>query len=305
MSAGYAALHESAAWLDLSGRGKIRVTGQDRARLLHAILSNEVQKLGAGQGNYHFLLDAQGHILADANLYVFADSILLDCELELAGIILEHLDRYIVADDVQLENITDRLATIAAEGPRAEEMAGVAVPVGLNSHIEIHGVIVARTSATGQPGLWFFVDSAQRDEWITRLEQAGAIRATAGDARVVRVENGLPRYGEDFGAANLPQETQQARALNFNKGCYLGQEIVERIRSRGQVHRLLVKVGIEGEESPPSGAAVLAGDKGIGRLTSPVYSPRLGRSLGLAIVRREFASRGASLTITGRPAQVL
>src|SRR5712692_3601656 len=122
---GYRALHESAAWLDLSDRGKIRATGEDRVRLFHSLLSNDVQGLRPGQGSYHFLLNAQGHILADANLYLFPDSILLDVEPEMTHAVLEHLDHYILADDVQLENITAQMATVGLEGTKADEVAGV------------------------------------------------------------------------------------------------------------------------------------------------------------------------------------
>src|SRR5262245_57195317 len=124
-SPGYRALHESAAWLDLSDRGKIRATGEDRVRLFHSMLSSDVQGRRPGQGNYHFLLNAQGHILADANLYLFADSILLDVEPEMTAHVVEHLERYILADDVQLENVTGHMATIELEGPRADEVAGL------------------------------------------------------------------------------------------------------------------------------------------------------------------------------------
>ena len=302
---GYTALHESVAWLDLSGRGKIRAAGRDRVRFFHNMLSNDVRGVKPGQGNYNFLLSPKGRIQADANLFVFPDYFLLDCEPELAERINGHLKRYIIADQVQLENITAELATLALEGPRADEAAGIAVPAEAGAHIETDGVIVARASSTGQPGLWFFVDAARKGELIARWEQAGAVAATVEEARVVRVENRLPRCGEDFGDTTLPQETQQARALCFTKGCYLGQEIVERIRTRGQVHKLLVKVGIEGAEPPAAGSPVLAGQQEIGRLTSPVYSPRLGRSLGLAILRREFAAPESVVTVAGRPGRVL
>jgi folate-binding protein YgfZ len=289
---GYTALHESAAWMDLSARGKIRVTGEDRVRLLHAILSNDVGSLEPGQGNYQFLLDAQGHILADANLYLFADHVLLDVEPGETAQVMEHIDRYIIADDVQLEDATASLATIALEGPEAEKIA--------------QGAIGPRTSLTGQPGVWFFLDPAGKGALIERLECSGAGAATADDAKIVRVENGLPRYGDDFGATNLPQETrQESRAVSFTKGCYLGQEIVERIRARGQVHRVLAKIAIEGEDPPQAGTAVAAGGQEIGKLTSPVYSPRLGQALGLAIVRREFAAPGTAVTIGGRPGRVI
>jgi folate-binding protein YgfZ len=301
---GYTALHESAAWFDLSSRGKIRVTGEDRARLLHAMLTNDVQGLKPGQGNYHFLLNAQGRILADVNLYVFPDHVLLDCEPPSREKIYRHLDHYIIADDVQLEDVTASLATVALEGPRALELAGVAVPDADNAHTEVEGMTVARASASGQPGLWFFLEPSRKAGWIARLEEAGATAASEQDVRVVRVENGRPQYGEDFGEANLPQETQQMRALHFTKGCYLGQEIVERIRSRGQVHRLLVKLDIEGAEPPAAGAAVQAGGQEAGKISSPVYSPRRGCVAALAIVRREHATAGKELTVEGRPARV-
>src|SRR5712692_5829328 len=220
--------------------------------------------------------------------------------------VLEHLDHYILADDVQLENITAQMATVGLEGPKADEVAGVAIPAESDAHVETEGMIVARSSATGQPGPRFFLDVARKVELIARLESRGAVPAAAEDARVVRVENGIPRYGVDFGDTTLPQETrQETRAVHFNKGCYLGQEIVERIHARGQVNKLLMKVAIEGEEPPEQGSALLAGDQEIGKLSSPVYSPRESPCLGLAILRREFARPGTGVTVAGRPSQVL
>jgi aminomethyltransferase len=286
---GYEALHETAAWLDLSDRGKIRVTGRDRVRYLHNMLSNDVKSLAPGQSNYHFLLNAQGRIQADANLFVFPEWMLIDCEPELTERILQHLKRYIIADQVQLEDVTASLATIAIEG------AQVPAEVGLKAR----DLLAAPCSATGQPGLWMFVeqDRLASVDW--------GLAATPAEARIVRVENGIPRYGEDFGETTLPQETQQTRALCFTKGCYLGQEIVERIRARGQVNKLLVQVGVDGEPPPSPGATILAGGQEVGRLTSPVYSPRLGQSVGLAILRREFAAPGTELTVEGRASRVL
>ncbi len=278
---GYEALHEAAAWLDLSDRGKIRATGEDRARLLHAMLTNDVQGLKAGEANYHFLLNAQGRIQADLHVCKLEDSILLDTEPQSTKRVYETLDHYIIADDVQLEDITERTATVAVEGPKAEETAGRAARQGW------------KLSATGQPGVWFFVPAEEKAALAAELEAAGAVRASAEEARVVRVENGIPRCGEDFGDTTLPQETQQMRALHFNKGCYLGQEIVERIRSRGQVHRLLVRVAWEGSGPPPEG------------VTSAVWSPRMGKWIGFAMLRRDEAAPGATVTIGGRPAVVI
>jgi len=305
LSAGYTALHDAAAWADLSERGKVRAFGRDRGRFLHNLLSNDVRGRAPGQGGYHFVLNAQGRIQADANLYVFPDYILLDCEPELTGRLLAHLRKYIIADDVRLEEVTPALATVALEGPRVEEVAGGQLAPESHAHREDGGVIVSRTSLTGQPGLWFFLDPSRKAELVGRLERSGATAATADDVRTARVENGRPRCGEDFGDSTLPQETQQERALSFTKGCYLGQEIVERIRSRGQVHRLLVRLAVDGQELPEPGSGILAGEQHVGKLTSPVYSPRMGRVAALGIIRREFATAGTALTVAERRAEVL
>ena len=155
MSPGYRALREGAAVLDLSGRAKIRVTGEDRARLLHAMTTNDVQGLQPGQGCYLFFLNAQGRILADANLFCFDDHLLLDLEPETREKVYEHLDRYIIADDVMVENQTDSLATIAVEGPGAQRvLSGIGAPLPEADHAWLAwGTrIVARTDSTGSGG---------------------------------------------------------------------------------------------------------------------------------------------------------
>ena len=128
VSPGYQALGEHAAWIDLSDRGKLRVTGEDRARLLHAMTTNHVEQLNPGEGCYTFFLNAQGRILSDVNLFCFEDHFLLDTEPETRRKLFEHLDRYIIADDVTMEDATDRIATIAVEGP---ESAGVLEKMGI------------------------------------------------------------------------------------------------------------------------------------------------------------------------------
>ena len=282
----YDTLHRTAAWIDLSDRGKIRVTGRDRVRFLHNLLSNDVKGLSPGQSSYHFLLNAQGRIQGDANLFVYEDRMLIDCEPEMTGRIIAHLRRYIIGDQVGLEDATAGMATIAVEGPGAAEAAAEAPACSL----------------TGETGRWFLVGRNEANGLVARL---GLPEATAAEARIVRVENVIPRYGEDFFETTLPQETQQTRAICFTKGCYLGQEIVERIRARGQVHKLLVRVGIDGADPPAAGSPVNASGQQAGTLTSPVYSPGLGHSLGLAILRRELAEPGAALEVAGRAARVL
>jgi aminomethyltransferase len=161
-----------------------------------------------------------------------------------------------------------------------------------------------RSSISGQLGFCLVCAWERKEEWIRRLEQGGATAASSDDFRVVRVENGLPRCGEDYSDSNLPQETQQLHAVSFSKGCYLGQEIVERVRARGQVNRLLVGLELDTHQAPPAGVAVLHLGLPVGRLSSPVFSPRLQAVVGFAIVRRAAAAPGTPVSVDGIAARV-
>ena len=289
MISGYEALREHAAWLDLSARGRIYAAGEDRARLLHAILTNHVQQLKAGEGCYAFFLNAQGHILADVNLLCMGDRFLLDIEPETRQLVIAHLDKYIIADDVMLEDVSEVLACVAVEGPQAEAVmmaAGGPVPAADYAHIAWNAAIVQRAGATGGAGFRIFMPAAEKAEYIARLESAGARAATAEEARIVRVENGRPRYGEDIFATTLPQETGQMHAVHFAKGCYLGQEIVERIRSRGHVNRRLERLEIEGDTPLARGSRITTATGEAAEVTTSVYSPGLRKVIALAYVHR-------------------
>ena len=302
MDAGYEALRSGAAWFDLSSRGKIIATGEDRARLLHAMTTSQVQELKPGEGCYAFFLNPQGRILADVNLFCRADDFLLDVEPEARERLYQHLDKYIIADDVTLEDATERMATLALEGPEAMAVAaraGTPVPEKPWTHTLWNGVMTANVSFTGAPGLRFFAPAAEKPQLVERFEGAGAKQASAEAARTVRLEHFQPRYGEDIFDTTLSQETQQAHALSFTKGCYIGQEIVERVRSRGLVHRLLVGVEIDASEVPEPDTHLVHGDENVGKMTSAALSPALGKVVGMAYVRRELAEPGTALTVNG------
>src|SRR5712692_8256828 len=179
MSQGYEALRHGAAWMDLSARGRIVARGRDRARLLHNVTSNEVKKMTPGMNSYAFLLSPQGRIQADLNLLCLADHFLIDTEPELREKVMLHIKRYIIADQVELEDITAATAAIAVEGPGANR---IPQPGG--------GAITAPFSLTGQPGYRIYCEAARKPEIIAQLEAAGARPAAEEDARVVRIENG-------------------------------------------------------------------------------------------------------------------
>jgi folate-binding protein YgfZ len=268
-------LREHAAWLDLSGRGKIRLTGEDRARLLHAMTTNQVEGLKPGEGCYAFFLSAQGRILADANVLCLEDHFLLDTEHEMRIKVYEHLDRYIIADDVSLEDQTSQIATIAIEGPRAA--AGLA-ELGAPQPAQPYSIeswkfgSVARIDTTGRGGFFLLIPIENKDALTAQLTKGGFPAATAEDARTVRIESGRPRYGEEITERYLVQETGQLQAVSFGKGCYLGQEIVERVRSRAQIHRVLRRLEIDTDDPPASGTKLKSGDAEAAEIASAVSS---------------------------------
>jgi aminomethyltransferase len=287
MSEGYDALRGGAAWMDLSARGRIVVRGRDRARLLHSMTSNEVKKLTPGSGCYAFLLSPQGRIQADLLLFCFEDHFLIDTEPELREKVQKHIRRYIVADQVELEDVTASTAEIGLEGPGAAAVLaalGAPVPPEDYAHLAWGAVTVAQASVTGQPGFRVFCTLEEAAGLIRGFESAGAKSANPEDLRVVRIENGKPRYGEDILETSLPQETQQMHGVSFTKGCYLGQEIVERIRARGHVNRKLRLVDLPGAE-PAAPGTVMEVEGKQAEVTSSVYSPRTGKAIALAYVR--------------------
>ncbi|QOY91546.1 CAF17-like 4Fe-4S cluster assembly/insertion protein YgfZ [Paludibaculum fermentans] len=288
---GYQALREGAAILDLSARGRIRASGEDRKRLLHAMTTNHVQELEPGRTIYAFFLNAQGRIQADVWIHAEEDYLLLDVEPEVREKVFAHLDKFIIADDVTLEDLTATTAEIAVEGPNA-----AALPK--------HGIIL-NAAVTGQAGFRMVVPLEEKDTVLQALQAAGGVPASAEDILSVRLENGVPRYGDDISDSSLVQETQQLQAVHFNKGCYLGQEIVERVRSRGQVNRLLTKLKIEGTEIPAPGEKVMAGDQEAGTVTSAAYSPAGACVRGLAYLRAKFIVPGSGLTVGGAAAEVV
>jgi aminomethyltransferase len=270
MTPGLQALMNSAAIIDLSDHGRIRVSGEDRARLLHAMTTNHVQGLKPGESQYTFFLNAQGQIQADAYVLCYEDHFLLDVEPHTRHSLYEHLDRFIIADDVTLEDVTEQTFALGLGGAELKRIYG---PV------------------------------ADKEAALKSLINRGAILASAEDAEAFRIVKFRPRYGRDITDRSLPQETQQMHAVNFQKGCYLGQEIVERVRSRGHINRLLMGFTGDSEHAPAPGTKVAYGGKEDGEVTSAVAVG--GKFYGLAIVRAQIAQPGVIVGIDGRPATLM
>jgi tRNA-modifying protein YgfZ len=305
MTLDYQALHEGAAYLDLSHRGKIVVTGEDRARFLHVMTTNHVQQLRPGGGCYAFFLSAQGRILGDANLFYLEGRFLLDVEPETRERLYQHLNRFIIADDVTLEDASEALCAIGLEGPKAQEVMaamGAPPPEALYSSLPWDGRIVTHVSFTGAPGYRIFAPAEEVTELIRQLGAAGAVAADPESARVVRIEHARPRYGEDVFDTTLAMETQQNHALHFSKGCYLGQEIVERVRSRGHVNRVLVGLEIDSMQPPAPGTILTLEGNEVGKITSAAFSWVARKVVGMAYVRAQHAAPETVLMADGSAA---
>jgi aminomethyltransferase len=292
---GYQALRQAAAFIDLGPRGCIYVFGDDRARLLHAMTTNHIQQMQPGQTLYAFFLTAQGRIIADVNVLCLGDAFVLDTEPETRATVFEHLDKYIIADDVTLEDRTGQVSVFAIEGPTSADAlrsAGITAVPEPNQWTPFGSGIAAGISATAAPAVRFFLPPAEAAQIRAQLALP---EATADEWNTVRVENAHPRYGVDFTASQIPHETQLLHAVHFSKGCYLGQEIVERVRSRGHANRKLVQLEIDGAATPD--AKVMMDGKEVGALTSAYPSPTLGKHIGLGYLRAEALTGKSSLTV--------
>jgi tRNA-modifying protein YgfZ len=229
--------------------------------------------MAPGDSCYAFLLSAQGRILADIELLCLDDHFLIDTDAGLREKVYQHIRRYIIADQVELEDVTAKTASIGVEGPAASSLRPPP-----------SDYTIAPFTVTGQPGYRIYCPAENKSSLVKQLESLGAKPATEGDARVVRIENGKPVYGEDIRDTTLPQESGQMQAISFTKGCYLGQEIVERIRALGKVHKTLQRLELEGAE-PPAPGTTLKVDGRDAEITSSVYSPHFNKVIALAYVR--------------------
>ena len=298
---------------DLGYRAKISLTGADRVRWLNGMVTNNIRDLAADRGVYAFLLNPQGHILGDLYSYNRGDSILIDTDRSQLEKILATFDHYIIMDDVEVKNLSDELTALGITGPKARDVlnkAGIAVPEmqplqAVEATCECDCDCVKCTVVRGQDSetesydLWLS-PSEVRKTWDALLA-AGASPVGFEAIELQRIVSGIPLYGVDIRERDLPQETEQERALNFNKGCYVGQEIIERIRSRGAVHRKFSGFIADGVAAIPPGNKIVAGEKEVGEITSVAALDLRGvkKTVALGYLRREVSTPGREVVIAG------
>ena len=315
--------HELAAALfgstcfDLGYRTRIRITGDDRLRWLNGMVSNAIQTLPEGEGNYSFILNAQGRIQGDCYIYRRPSDLLLDTDRSQAARLLAHLDHFIIMDDVELQSLDEATTGIGLIGPKAGSTldgfgvnASALAPLRfIDTELSATPITLVRAFGELRPRfeLWFAPEHAL-SIW-NALISAGATPVGVGAVEALRVLEGTPRYGRDITDRHLPQETAQTRALNFTKGCYLGQEIVERIRSRATVHRTLEHFRVDGT-TPAVPVDLYASDNPaapIGQLTSvaEIDLPEFHGTIGIGSIRTEVLERKAVVNYDGGTVTIL
>jgi glycine cleavage system T protein len=309
-TAEYEAVRSAVGFSDFSHRGLLQVTGPDRLPFLQGMVSNDLRLLKAGEGQYAAFLNQQGKIVADVRILRSDNSFYLDIWDCLRDTVIEHLNRYLVADEVEIADRSDDYEVISIQGPFAKSLlqkffSGAELPERVLQHTMIDfgsaKVCVVYDSAIGEEGFDLFVTKVDLTDFARSLTEMGAAlsaRWVGDDAQdILRLEAGIPRYGIDFTEENLLLETGLRDAVSFTKGCYLGQEVVERIRSRGHVNKKLLGLLIDAPESQLAGDAVSAGDREIGKVTSSARSPALGRTIALAYINKEFWAPGTIVSV--------
>jgi folate-binding protein YgfZ len=304
LDAQYRQLREECGLLDRSGRGKLLVGGADAAEYLQGQLTNDVEALAVGEGQYAALLDRKGHMQADMRVLRPGEAeFWVDTEPEALEAARRHLQMYSIGREVEIADVSAERAILSLIGPRSVEIAGTAALAG--NACEATAVAGVECLAVGTGGgIDLVAPAADADRLREALLGAGAVEVSPAAVEILRIESGTPRYGAEMGAETMPAEAGIVEdAVSFTKGCYIGQETVARLHYKGRPNRHLRGLKLSAPAEP--GAALHLGEKEVGRLGSAGVSPALG-PIALAILRRE-AEPGAELAVgeDGVTAQVV
>jgi folate-binding protein YgfZ len=321
VAAEYRAAKETVALFDTNWHATFSLSGPDRVRYLNAIVSNDIKSVGEAYGTRALLLNPQGHILAELEVYALAEKLLVRTHASVRERTFATLDKFIIMDDVTLEDLTDQLGSFAVEGPQAGTVVAQACGLALegfsefaNAELPIDGVPshLIRLSHFGGAGAEII---APREHlgllWQSMHARVHAAHgASIGMAALnsLRLEAGIPWFPDDFNDTVIPHEAAlESTHLSFTKGCYTGQEIVERVRSRGQVNRRRVSLKFSSADPPPPSTRLRAtGTEAaeVGIITSSAFSPKAAAAIGMAYVRREHNAPGTVLAFDGGTATV-
>ena len=313
-NAEHTALHDAVGILDFSFRSRLCLIGQDRVRFLHGQITNDVKKLRAGEGCYATITTAKGRMQSDLNVFVLPDELLLDFEPGYTTTVAQRLEKYIVADDVQVMDVAPLYGLLAVQGPASDAAIRAiglfpdlpANPLGSVKVADatLGEIYLMNHARLGSAGFDLFVPTealaAVADKLVAAVKGAGGCPVGWNAFEIARIEAGTPRFGADMDETNLPQECGiEAGAVSYSKGCYIGQEVLNRIHSMGHVNRRLCGLRLADDLNclPVKGDKLFQGEKEIGYLTSAGYSPTLRANFALGYVQRALNISGTELKL--------
>ncbi len=305
----YHACAHSVGLLDRSHRGLLELTGADRAKWLHNLTTNHIARLQPGQGNYAFALDAKGRVLFDMNVLVLVDAIWLDVDIRRLEHAKVHLGKYHITEDVELRDLTDDFLRLSLSGPKTPDILArfgesnaLIAPLLQVISLTIDGANVAcfRHDLCGVDTADLLVPTADAEHTFNALRACPEVTLCGYDAvNTHRIEAAIPWPGTEINDSVLPAETGQShRAISYDKGCYLGQEIVERMRTRRSLARQLVLVRCDDGPVPAPRAKLQAQAQDTGYVTSACFSPKHQAPLALGYARPDASADGTPAEIT-------
>lgn len=301
----YKAVQEGVGLIDRSHRQKLRITGRDRRTWLHGQVTQDVEGLPDWRGAYSTIITPQGKMVCDLRIFATPDELILDAPAGTAQPLAEYLDRFLVMERAEIEDLTDRWALLSLQGPLSSCALEAALGQGAAA-LPMWGfrsrpcggthVCVARTPTCGEDGFEIFVPAEIAPELWAALSQSRrefAVHSVGQQAlNIRRVEAGIPWWGAELDSSIVPLEARLDHAVHLHKGCYVGQEIIARIDARGHVNNLLAGFFVHGDRFPEAGAPIHLGDRKVGRVSSALHSLRLDRPIALGYLRREHQEPG-------------
>jgi len=305
----YSAVREGGAGLiDLSLRGRLLVSGSEAVLFLNGLITNDMKTLVANSWMPAVFPNVQGRLLAAVRIIHRADGFLIDTEAATFETVATLLQRFTLAGDFRVTDLTTATATLSLQGRNASQIILQALGE-TSAHVARQGVATApleqggkvtviRATHTAEDGFDLFVNANEVQALHESLTKGGAQPVGAEALEVLRIEAGIPRYGVDMDETNVVTETNLDEAVSFTKGCYIGQEIIARIKYRGHVAKKLTGLIFESQAALVSGAKVSSmDDKEIGRVTSTAFSPRLNRTVALGYVKYDYLAPGTSVKV--------
>ncbi|NJN71263.1 MAG: aminomethyl transferase family protein [Nitrospira sp.] len=312
IAAEHRAVRQAVGIADLSHRGKLRVTGEDRVKWLQGVISNDILPLQPGQGRYSSFLTHKGKMLTYFRLYMQNEAVVLEDVGEIGDTTFQALRKFLLyGTKAKMENCGESWGLLLISGPKAAHLVQSAFGVDVTglkpadfvtAQIGGHHALVIRTEETGEIDLEVFIPADGLLTAWTNAMQAGAklgIKAIGSHAReALRLEAGIPKAGPDLNEEIVPPEANlEDKAFSLNKGCYPGQEVVARMDTYGNVRRRLVGLVLKDSEVPPHGAKLYSGDREVGWISSAVHSPQLNTVIAFGFPLRDFSTPGTELTV--------